>query len=91
MNNDSVTQLFDAIDKMKEYDEPEIRELTDSMFYTEILDSLNLKNVSYWFAGHTHECASIKHGNTNVIINPYGTPHEQNHRQSKLSTEVHLL
>jgi predicted phosphohydrolase len=65
----------------------------NSMFYSEILDSLNLTNVKYWFCGHTHESGSMihSHSGTQVILNPYGTPWEQSKRQTEISTKVYLI
>lgn len=58
---------------------------TDSMFYSEILDFLNLADVKYWFCGHTHESGSIVYSNTQIIVNPYGCPWEQSKRLTKIS------
>ncbi len=63
----------------------------DSMFYSEILDSLDLSKVQYWFAGHTHESSSITHKNTTVCINPYGSPWEQHKKKTKTSSIVYYI
>lgn len=63
----------------------------DSMFYSEILELLDLTNVKYWFCGHTHEAGSIVHGNTQIILNPIGTHWEQSKRHTKVSNNILLI
>jgi len=58
----------------------------NSGFYTNILDTLNLEKVRYWFCGHTHEYAKVKIEETQVIVNPYGYKGER--RLTKTSSEV---
>jgi Icc-related predicted phosphoesterase len=63
----------------------------NSLFYTNILDELNLQNVRYWFCGHTHEANKIIHKNedsaTTVIVNPFGYPKEQDTRDTDMFWE----
>lgn len=63
---------------------------TNSLFYSEILDSLDLSKVKYWYCGHTHESGKIKYGNTEIIINPYGINGEVD-RKTKISNQVYLI
>jgi len=63
----------------------------DTLFYSEILEEIDLSKVNYWFAGHTHECMTITYGSTKIIVNPYGYPREQNRRSTKISSEIHWL
>lgn len=69
---------------------PKYREksIYDSMFYSDILDSLNLSDVKYWFCDHTHESGFMIHSGTHVVINPYGTPWEQVRKQTKISNKA---
>ncbi len=63
----------------------------DSMFYSEILDLLNLADVKYWFCGHTHESGSMMYRNTQIIINPVGAPWEKSKRLTDISNNVLLI
>src|SRR5207247_410900 len=66
-------------------------ELLDTLFFSEILDKLDLSQVQYWFAGHTHESVSIKYKGTNIIVNPYGYSKEKDYRVTSISSNVHFL
>jgi len=63
----------------------------NSAFATDILDLLTMKNIKYWFCGHTHEYVKSNYGNTILIANPYGYPSEHHTRVTKLSSEVFEL
>lgn len=58
----------------------------NSAFYTDILHKINLKNIIYWFCGHTHEYMKTKYGNTTLVVNPVGYPNEN--KITKISNEV---
>jgi predicted MPP superfamily phosphohydrolase len=60
-----------------------------SAFYTDILEDLNLKNVKYWFAGHTHEKSTYLYQNTKIIVNPMGYPKE--YRLTSVNYDVHEI
>jgi len=64
-------------------------EFVNSLFYSEILNGLDLSKVRYWFCGHTHESGKLKHGNTDIIINPYGVNVEK--RKTKISSQIYLI
>ncbi len=49
----------------------------NSGFYTDILETLCMTNVSHWFCGHTHENSTKKIGNCQFIVNPVGYRHEK--------------
>lgn len=36
---------------------------------------------AYWLFGHTHDCLDFTIGNTRLLANPFGYPHEQGHRE----------
>jgi Icc-related predicted phosphoesterase len=65
----------------------------NSMFYSDILDLLDLTDVKYWFCGHTHEPGFLMHPGTGtqVLINPYGTPWEQVRTRTVISDKVLLI
>jgi Icc-related predicted phosphoesterase len=48
----------------------------NSGFYTNILDTLILRDVKLWACGHIHEFATVKYGSSQVICNPMGYPME---------------
>ena len=54
----------------------------NTVFYTDLLDEMNLSKVDLWFCGHTHEHKVYEHldssnkNKTVFIVNPYGYPHE---------------
>jgi len=59
----------------------------NSAFVTDILDRVELKNVLYWFCGHTHEHMNRLHRNTTrLVVNPVGYPKEP--RATNVSKEV---
>jgi predicted phosphodiesterase len=49
-------------------------------FCSNVLSTLPINNVNYWFCGHTHERMFNKCGNTQLIVNPYGYPNEKMQR-----------
>jgi predicted phosphodiesterase len=57
-------------------------------FATDLLDHLNLRGVSHWFCGHTHEHARDTLRHTTFVVNPVGYPKEP--RQTSISSEVFL-
>lgn len=61
----------------------------NSGFATNLLGDLPLHNTSLWICGHSHEHMSINYGDTKLVLNPYGYPHEQETRETKLSTTVY--
>jgi len=58
----------------------------NSAFYTDILGKVCLRNVRYWFCGHTHEYMKTKYGETILVVNPVGYPDEQ--KITKRSSEI---
>ena len=45
-------------------------------------------DIDLWVHGHTHRCFDYKLGNTRVICNPRGYPHEQNNFNPNLVVEI---
>ena len=56
-------------------------------FYYTPCDHL-FQYVDYWIAGHTHEKISFKDQNCHIIINPVGTPDEDNIYDKKLVINI---
>lgn len=48
----------------------------NSGFATPILDKLVMRGVQYWFCGHSHSSIMCKYGDTRLILNALGYPHE---------------
>lgn len=65
----------------------------NTAFYTNILDELNVKNVRYWFCGHTHEAMvktlQGKDGEVTIVVNPLGYPREI--KDTDVSTSVYQI
>jgi len=58
----------------------------NSAFSTNIFDTLVLKNVKYWFCGHTHESMITSYGDTKAVVNPLGYRFEK--KDTEASTKV---
>lgn len=63
--------------------------IANSGFYTNILDSVVMRGVAYWFCGHTHEHATAKYQDTLCVVNPVGYPAE--YRQTRLSLQTYPI
>lgn len=61
----------------------------NDLYATNILEYLNLSNVSIWFCGHSHESSKIKYGETLIISNPLGYPGEK--RLTELSLQTYFI
>ncbi|VBB18976.1 metallophosphoesterase [Yasminevirus sp. GU-2018] len=66
----------------------------NTAFYTELLQDLNIKKVSLWFCGHTHEHSTHKHKKDNgefltIVVNPNGYPKE--YRETKTSFDTYNI
>lgn len=53
-------------------------------FYTELGDQLLDSNIPLWIHGHMHDPFDYTVGNTRVICNPFGYPHERDRHNPKL-------
>jgi len=58
-------------------------------FSTSLMELFILKNVKYWFCGHTHEYCETKYSDTKLLVNPVGYPHETKFTSVKL--DVHKI
>lgn len=64
----------------------------NSAFATDVLSSLNgVQKIKYWFCGHTHESTSIKAYNMQLVVNPYGYPHEKRDRMTKVLLDTYPM
>ena len=63
----------------------------NSAFVTDILHKLILKNTPLWICGHSHEFMSITYGETKLVLNPYGYPHEQLSKSNPLSSIIYEI
>ncbi len=55
-------------------------------FCSNVLDLVMMNKVKYWFCGHTHEHMETKYGDTKLLVNPMGYPHEVKFTNIKLNT-----
>lgn len=58
----------------------------NSAFATDVVNSITLNRVKYWFCGHTHEYCETKVADTMIIANPVGYPDEQRMTAVSLNT-----
>jgi len=49
-------------------------------------ENKSIKNIKYWFCGHTHEYVELTCGTTGIIANPFGYPGEERSTQLSLLT-----
>lgn len=64
----------------------------NSAFATDVLSSLSgIQKIKYWFCGHTHESMAIKAYDMQIIVNPYGYPHEQQDRMTKVLLDTYQV
>jgi len=61
----------------------------NSAFHTNILDTLTLHNVQYWFVGHSHESLVTSYGDTKLILNPLGYKFEK--KETVTSKKVYQI
>jgi hypothetical protein len=52
------------------------KDQTNRFFVSDQTELIQDKQPRYWFCGHTHDPCDFVLGNTHVLCNPYGYPHE---------------
>ncbi|MBV6625934.1 MAG: metallophosphoesterase [Rivularia sp. (in: Bacteria)] len=58
--------------------EPKYKNDSNCFYVCDVEDIIHTNQPKYWLHGHTHINCNYQIGNTRVIANPYGYPHESN-------------
>lgn len=64
-------------------------EKANSAFATHVLSEMCMKNVKYWFCGHSHEHVLASYGPTQLVLNPVG--YKSDRRRTKISSTVYSI